>query len=73
MTTRELLDIFKDYISYNTLKDSELDAELTAADNLPSFTAWSVRWVYFPLANGSIGRVPRSPCDYDTPALGGES
>ena len=72
MTTRELLDIFKDYISYNTLKDSELDDELTM-NTLPSFTAWSTTHVYFPLANGSIGRVPRSPCNETTPALGGES
>ena len=65
MTTRELLAIFKDYISYNTLSNESLDAEITT-NTLPSFTAWSVRWVYFPLANGSIGRVPRSPCEYAT-------
>ena len=72
MTTRELLAIFDDYINYNTLSNESLDAEIT--DNtLPSFTAWSTKFVYFPLANGSIGRVPRSPCTEIVHPIGGES
>ena len=71
MTTRELLDIFKDYINYNTLSNESLDTEITT-NTLPSLTAWSTKFVYFPLACGSIGRVPRSPCNETTPALGAQ-
>lgn len=38
------------------------------------FTAWSAKWVYFPVqydGRESIGRAPRNPCNYANEHVGG--
>lgn len=72
MTIRQVLDTFDGYISYNTLSNESLDIEIVDNQLVP-FTAWSTTHVYFPLADGSIGRVPRSPCNEIVQPLGGDS
>ncbi len=74
MTTwRKLLDEFDDYISYNTLSNEQLDAEFDSEHGQSQpFTAWSTRFVYFPVLGNTLARVPRSPCDEAARHIGGE-
>ena len=51
----------------------EFDAEWGVVEEKP-FTAWSEKYVYFPVtANGGewVGRAPRNPCDEATKHQGG--
>lgn len=44
----------------------EFDDDLGVPEGV-AFTAWSVKWVYFPVVNGGaewVDFVPRSLCDY---------
>lgn len=60
-----------------TLTDEELDAIFNAGYgevNGKPFTAWSDRYVYFPICyDGSewVGRAPRNPCNEATQHEGG--
>ena len=59
LTEEELLEDFDD--GYGGIESKE-------------FTAWSERWVYFPICyDGAVwaGRAPRNPCDYKCPHMGG--
>lgn len=67
-----------DKIVYCTLSNTELDVEFDGgyggSEGKP-FTAWSEKYVYFPVVyDGSewAGRAPRFPCDEATNHVGGE-
>ena len=57
-----------DKIVFCTLTEKELDAEFDNGIGAPCgvpFTAWSAKWVYFPVVydgSESVYRVPRNPC-----------
>ena len=75
---REKLDTFDDEIIECTLTADQLDYEFDdgfGGSCGHSFTAWSEKYVYFPVVyDGSewVGRAPRNPCDEATPHQGGE-
>lgn len=77
-TWREMLDGFEDNIVACTLTDDELRVEFDSGyggHEGVSFTAWSEKWVYFPVVyDGSewIGRAPRNVCDIACQHEGGE-
>jgi hypothetical protein len=71
------LDENKDVLIACTLTEEELDIEFDKGygleEGLP-FTAWSKKWVYFPVSyDGSewVGCVPRKPCNISTQHIGG--
>lgn len=78
MTTwRKKIEEWGDKIIACTLTDAELDAEFSsgygATEGKP-FTAWSEKYVYFPVCyDGSewVERAPRNPCDEATNHVGG--
>ena len=66
-----------DKIIYCTLSEEELDKKFDCdfgwAKGKP-FTAWSEKYVYFPIVyDGAewVGRAPRNPCDEATSHMGG--
>jgi hypothetical protein len=67
----------KDRILACTLSKSELrkkfDADSHGVEKGKPFTAWSEKWVYFPITWGGaehVERVPRHPCDKATKHIG---
>lgn len=74
----DMLAEFNDEIIACTLSDTEIcdefDTGYGGSEGKP-FTAWSNKYVYFPVVyDGSewIERVPRNPCDLSTHHVGGE-
>jgi len=66
-----------DEIIFNTLSEEDLDTEFDngfgGVEGLPS-TAWSERYVYFPICyDGAewVGRAPRNTCEEVTHHVGG--
>lgn len=61
-----------------TLSKEELDVEFDSGFGGScgkAFTAWSEKYVYFPVVyDGAewVGRAPRNPCDEATDHVGGE-
>jgi hypothetical protein len=76
-TWRKKIAEFGDTIIACTLSDEELDAEFDDGFGCPEgmpFTAWSERYVYFPVCyDGAerVGRAPRNPCDEANDHVGG--
>ena len=78
-TWRKLINIAAgdDRIISCTLTDEELDKEFDDGYGFPQgkpFTAWSEKFVYFPVVyDGAewVGRAPRNPCDEVTFHMGG--
>ena len=73
-----MLDDFNDEIISCTLSEDELTKEFDdgyGGSEGKSFTAWSEKYVYFPIVyDGSewIGRAKRNPCDEPTEHMGGQ-
>lgn len=79
MTTwRKEIALHKDTIIKCTLSEAELDIEFDdgfGGSEGKHFTAWSEKYVYFPVVyDGSewVGRAPRNPCDEACSHVGGE-
>ena len=72
----QILDKIDDRIISSTLTRKELTHEFDSGFgeiNGSTFTAWSEKYVYFPVCYDgaeSIGRAPRDPCSEKTPHIG---
>lgn len=77
-TWRKKLSEFRDEIIACTLTDKQLDEKFDdgfGCSEGRAFTAWSKKYVYFPVVYDgaeSVGRAPRNPCNEATSHVGGE-